>query len=342
MARIICIAAVLLALIAPVAPAAAAEYNTWASPPSTWAFASPAGNLTDEPSGLGASRRNPGHVIWENEAPRNGQGMLYAVSSGGLRKTFRFSPAGTGRPTASMLDFEDMAVGPCNGPGSGTCWWVGDIGHLSNDFSASAKRTFWLYRIPEPDITTTANNTQLTVTGRYPFTVPASIANEGRIAGSASTFDMETLMVHPKSGEIFVVTKGQNTGGKVYILKYPFPLTAGASREAKIVRTVQMPRAGSWNPTTLAGEGYHLVTGGDIHPDGRRFTLRTYGWIWEFRGSDWAAALAATAPVKLPKAGGDLDMQGEAFTYAPDGAKYFTIGEKTRTVTRYVVVFSKK
>lgn len=116
----------------------------------------------------------------------------------------------------------------------------------------------------------------------------------------------------------------------------------GAVTQLQVVKTYQMPHGPGWDPSTLAARGYHLVTGGDIHPDGRRYVLRTYGYIWEFRGSDFAAALASTAPVRLPKAGGSLDSQGEAIAYAPDGARYYTIGEKSKTVTRSVAYFNRQ
>jgi len=315
----------------------AGEYDAFSATAHTWRFQSPAGNLSDEPSGLGSSRTNPGVVYWENEAPRSGFGMVYAVDSGGLRKTLRFTPTG------GMLDFEDMGVGPCNGPGSGDCIWVGDIGKQSADFSASKKNTFWIYRMTEPVLAPTANGAVLPVTGRFGFTLPSSITSEGRkYGGSVSTYDMEALMVHPQTGDIYVVTKGQNTAGLIRILKYPRPMVSGAVQQLQIVKTYQMPHSSDWNPATLAGQGNHLVTGGDIHPDGRRFALRTYGRIWEFRGSSFAAALASTAPVKLPKAGGSLDMQGEAFTYSTDGARYFTIGEKSASVTRSLVYFDRR
>ena len=137
----------------------AAEYDFSSATMSSWRFASPSGNLSDEPSGLAASRKNPGNILWENEAPRNGLGMLYAVNSAGLQKALKF------RPSGSMFDFEDMAIGPCNGSYSGSCVWVGDIGKLSADFSASNKNTFWLYRMAEPDIAKTASGSELPVTG---------------------------------------------------------------------------------------------------------------------------------------------------------------------------------
>lgn len=201
-----------------VGPARSAEYNTFSSVVHSWQFASPSGNLTDEPSGLGASRRNPGSVFWENEAPRAGKGMVYAVNASGLQKTLRFTPTG------GMLDFEDMAVGPCNGSTGGNCLWVGDIGRVCADFAASKKNTFWLYRMAEPDLGATANGSTLPVTGRFGFTVPASIANEGRKpGGGTASYDFEAMMVHPKTGDIYVVTKGDNTAGLIRILKYPMP-----------------------------------------------------------------------------------------------------------------------
>lgn len=329
--------ALLLLGVAALAPSSAAEYNTFSGTVHTWAFRSPSGNTSDEPSGIAASRRNAGYVIWENEAARSGMGMLYAVTSSGLQKTFKFKPSG------SMFDFEDMAIGPCDGAGSSRCVWVGDIGRLSADFPASSKNTFWLYRMAEPNIAYTANNTQLTVTGRFGFTLPDTVRNEGKkTGGSTSSYDMEALMVHPGTGDVYLVTKGQNSGGLIRVMKYPRPFSSSTVKKLETVKTFQMPRSPSWNPSTLSGQGYHLVTGGDIHPDGRRFVLRTYGPIWEFRGATFADALRSTSPVSLPNASGALDNQGEAVGYAPDGSHYYTIAEASSTITRYVVYYNKQ
>lgn len=336
-------AVVLFALLCTlVAPAHAVEHKSFSSTPVVWPFTSPWGDLTDEPSGLGASRVNPGFVYWENEAVRNGRGMLYAVNAAGLQRSFSFALEGADRPTASMVDFEDMAMGPCNGPGSGNCIWVGDIGRVSADFPASAKKTFWLYRIAEPDIESTPDG-ELEVTGRFPFTVPAVVATEGKKkGGSTSSYDMEAMMVHPTTGEIFVVTKGANNGGLIRIMKYPGELAAGKPRQLTIVKTYQMPHSADWNPKTLRGRSNHLVTGGDIHPDGRRFILRTYTRIWELRGANWSAALASTSPVPLPRPSSSLEQQGEAVAYAHDGSRFFTLGEKSSKLTRNLVSFAGK
>jgi hypothetical protein len=298
-------------------------------------FASPSGDLTDEPSGLAASRRDPGTYLWQNEAPRNGGGMVYAVNPAGGVRSFWFSPAGPDRPSARMLDFEDMSAGPCEGPGLGSCLWVGDIGRVSADFPAANKDVFWLYRMPEPDVDASPNGTRLAVTGRYPFTLPQEITDEGRLSGgSTASYDMEALMVHPQSGALYVVTKGANTAGLVRILHYPMPLEAGVVKELEVVRTVQMPHSSSWNPATLAGQGNHLVTGADIHPDGTRFLLRTYGRIWEFGGRTFEEALADPSPTRLTRAPGALDHQGEAVAYTAAGTGYATLGEYSATTTR--------
>jgi hypothetical protein len=236
-----------------------------------------------------------------------------------------------------------MAAGPCAGaaqPGAPGCLWVGDIGRISADFPASSKHTFWLYRMPEPDVASAPNGTRLSVTGRFPFTVPDEIAREGRRpGGSSSSYDMEALMVHPQTGEIFVVTKGGNTAGLIRVLRYPMPLDSGVVKELEVVKTFQLPYSSDWNPATLVGRGNHLVTGADIHPAGNRFLLRTYGRIWEFRGSTFAGALADTRPDRLARPSGALDNQGEAVAYSADGTGYATLGEYSRTTTRSLCKF---
>lgn len=333
-------AAFLLLLAATaVAPANAAEFDDYVPVPDLLPFQSPAGDLTDEPSGLAVSRVNPGVVYWVDEAPRDGRAMIYAVDPAGTVTPLWFSPTWIGRPEAGMLDFEDLAVGPCDGPGSASCLWVGDIGHLSADFRAADKSTFWLYRIPEPDLARAPESARLSVTGIFPITVPAAVADESPAGGSRiRTYDLETLMVHPVTGEIYLVTKGQNTDGLVRVLRYPPIATAGVPRQLEVVTTIQIPHSPLWNPLTRVGEGFHLVTSGDIHPDGRRFLLRTYGQVLEFRGTDFASALTAE-PVGLPTPP-SVEIQGEAVAYSPDGASYYTLGERSRLVTRSLIRFA--
>ena len=146
-------------------------------------------------------------------------------------------------------------------------------------------------------------------------------------------------MVHPDTGDIYLVSKGGNTAGLIRVMRYPGPLSSGETKQLEVVATYQLPPSAAWNPTTGAGAGNHQVTGGDIRPGGTGFALRTYGRIWQFSGATFADALADPYPTQLKLPVPSLDQQGEAFAFSPDGSRYFTIGEKSSTLRRSIVYF---
>lgn len=182
---------------------------------------------------------------------------------------------------------------------------MGDIGRASGH-PPPAPTTFAVYRMKEPNIA--AGETSGTVTGeRFPFQYPDTPQNA------------EALMVHPTTGDIYVVTKNGTTGlSKVY--KFPSPLPAPDTMSTLIhVADLQMP---------LGPDGdFRSVTAGTIHPCADRFLLRTYRAVYEYRapaGAGFEAAFAAS-PVALTDT---AEGQGESIEYEPDGSGYFTMTER--------------
>jgi hypothetical protein len=236
-----------------------------------------------ELSGLAASRRNPGVYYAHNDSGDTAR--FFALSATGeALGVFTLS-------ATSATDWEDIAVGPCP---TGWCVHLGDIGD-----NAVARTGCAVIRVAEPEVAAAVG--EVTVTAeRFPFVYPDGAHNA------------ETLLVHPLSGDVYVVSKVAATPSKVY--RYPAPLQAGATVTLEHVADVTVP-AGSL-----------LVTGGDIHPTGARLLLRTYDHLWELRGApgaDFAALLAAT-PLSVPVA---TETQGEAVAYTVDGLGYVTASE---------------
>jgi hypothetical protein len=120
----------------------------------------------------------------------------------------------------------------------------------------------------------------------------------------------ETLMVHPATGDVYIVTKAI---GQSVVYRMKAPQTPDQAQVLSSIATLDIPNAG-------------LATGGAIHPTCERFILRTYDGLYEFiapAGAPFESAFAAT-PAPLPVAS---EPQGEAVTYLPDGKGYATASE---------------
>ena len=121
----------------------------------------------------------------------------------------------------------------------------------------------------------------------------------------------EALLVHPKSGRLFVIIK---MGGNPSVYEWPQPLVPGSMQTLVKVATLRLPEADS------------IVTGADFHPCGDRMLVRTTESLYELSAPGAAVeALFAATPVEVPLAA--QEPQGEAVTYSPDGRRYFTSSE---------------
>ena len=123
----------------------------------------------------------------------------------------------------------------------------------------------------------------------------------------------ETLLAHPQTGNLYIVTK--STSGTSLVLRIDAPTSPGAPQTLQTLRDLPLPTPGG-----------RLATGGDIHPCGDRFLLRTYDALLEYVAAPNTAfetAFAAT-PRPVPVA---TEPQGEAVTYLDDGRSYVTASE---------------
>lgn len=244
-----------------------------------------------EPSGLAASRITPGVLYVHNEDTT----AVVAISTTDASTRGSFNVA-----NVTPADWEDIATGPCP---TGQCIFMGDIGRVSANFPTPPS-TFAVYRIPEPNIGAGQTSGSLTAE-QFPFQYPDTPQNA------------ESIMVHPTTGDIYVITKAGSGLSKVY--KMPKPLPApGTMSTLVFVSNLQLPTNGDSN--------FASATAAAIHPCANRFLLRTYYKVYEYRAAAGAAfetAFAAT-PVSLTDT---VEGQGEAIEYAASGAGYFTMSE---------------
>lgn len=196
-----------------------------------------------ESSGLVASRSTPG-VYWTHNDSGDGP-FIYAFDiAGDSRGIFRVTGA-------QARDWEDIAAGP--GPQANRSYlYIGDIGD-NNDASDEVI----VYRVGEPELTSATRNQTKTRPGS---TEPAEAI---KLKYPDGKHDAEALLVHPTSGNIYIVTKVLMANPIVYEAAAPF--IAG--------KLVTMKRLGEVRVPSLFGG---VITGASVSPDGRRVALCDY------------------------------------------------------------------
>ncbi|MFJ8075510.1 WD40 repeat domain-containing protein [Streptomyces sp. NPDC096176] len=223
-----------------------------------------------ESSGLAASRAHPG-IYWthnDQDQPR-----IFGVDATTGETVATITLRGVGEPR----DMEAISVGP-----DGNIY-VGDIG----DNLDGSWDHVWIYRFPEPKQLRdqTVNATQFDV--KY--------ADGARNA--------EALMVHPKTGRVYIASKNEEGGG---LYEGPAALD---SRSTNVFRRIgEVP----W------------VTDGAFSPDGKELVLRSY---FSARGYEWKdGRLGADHRVRAP-----IQAQSESVTYTTDGTAlmFGTEGEQS-------------
>ncbi|MFF5566060.1 WD40 repeat domain-containing protein [Streptomyces sp. NPDC012623] len=212
-----------------------------------------------ESSGLAASRIHPG-VYWTHNDSAHPP-YIYAVDSRTGETVATVTLDGIGE----IRDAEAISLGPDGN------LYVGDIGDNLN----GSWDHVWIYRFPEPkqlkDVT--VRPTQFTV--RY--------ADGPR--------DAEAMMVHPKTGRVYIASKNRSGGG---LYEGPAELTASGTNTFR--RIGEVP----W------------VTDGAFSPDGDELTFRSY---FSARAYEWKnGRLGEHHAVSAP-----FQRQAESVTYTADG-----------------------
>jgi hypothetical protein len=248
-----------------------------------------------ESSGIVASRTTAG-LYWTHNDSGDGPFIYSFDRQGKSRGVWRVSGA-------AARDWEDIAAGP--GPERNRSYlYVGDIGD-----NEGQRTTIDVYRFVEPniraeDIRSTKSKPRLTERAeaihlRYP---------DGK-------HDAETLLVHPVTGDVYVITK--ELWGKANVYKAAAPLDPS--------RTIAMDHLGGLNIPSLLGG---FVTGGDISPDGRRVALCDYVRGYEITLGDPADRsfdAIWNEPIKVITLG--QRKQGEAICYRLDGKALLSTSE---------------
>jgi len=260
-------------------------------------------NLSDqrinESSGIARGDVTKG-ILWTHNDSGDGP-FLFAINKKG-ETLARFEIAG-----AKNVDWEDIANGP--GETGKPAIYVGDIGDNSKNRS-----DLFVYRIDEPAVDTTRTRVEATteLPDKYPFRYPDH------------PHDAETLLVHPTTGEIVIVTKEEDGVSGVYA--FPIPLKPSIPVTLEKVGTIVFKSQYLTGISSRLAMGERMATGGSVSPDGRKIVIRTYlmGYEWKIApGASIAQALKGTPrQIALP-----LVRQGESICYSTDGRSLFMTSE---------------
>ena len=234
-----------------------------------------------ESSGVAVSRVHDG-VYWTHN-DSGWEPELFAVDEDGARL------ATVQVDGAENRDWEDLAIGPCDGQES--CLYIADTGD-----NRLVRDTLVIYRVPEPPLEDGAEVAADSLPLVLPdgprdieavFFLPGAPSDAGR----------------PTEGSLHLVTKGR--GGPIKQYRYEGPFRAGETAEVEKVarlsdRRPLLPR---------------MVTGAAATSDGRRVAVRTYESLHFFRPqASGALPRDPLATVNLKPLG---EPQGEAVAFGP-------------------------
>jgi len=252
-----------------------------------------------ESSGIAASRRNT-DIFWTHNDSGDGP-FIYAFDRQGKhRGVWRVVGAGA-------VDWEDMAIGP--GPRRGLSYlYIGDIGDNSKKRSQIA-----VYRVAEPRITPKDSSS----TVRNPR--ETGVADVIRLKYPDGKYDAETLLIHPLTGDLYIITKVRGAAARVYKLRAPAP-KSGVSTLSYV---------GEFRfPNPFLG----FVTGGAISPDGHRVAISDYFGACELILPDRRGIafdeIWKQSPIPVDIGGfPEVRRQGEAICYSADGLALLATSE---------------
>lgn len=254
--------------------------------------------MIDESSGVTASRCKP-DVFWTHNDSGGGPYVYAFDVKGALLGVWEVEGA-------KNEDWEDIASAK---EADGKCYlYIGDIG--DNELS---RDSVIVYRIQEPDISTGS------VPRKKDDSVRTDKADEIEFSYPDGSLNAESLLIHPSSLDIYVVTKERSTEARVFRLRNSVRRNPGGKSKlmSESVGKVTMP-------AILGG----FLTGGEISPDGRRVVICDYVGAYE---------------LSLPKDEEDFDSvwkstpkfietgpreQGESVAYSIDGKALYLTSEK--------------
>lgn len=192
------------------------------------------------------------------------------------------------------VDMEDLSLVPCD---VGTCIYVADIGD-----NKELRTSYELVKVAEPDV----------IGAGLTAVVPATHMKYEY--GDGLSHNAETLLIHPITGEIGIVTKNSE-GGESTIWRGPSPWPPNG------IETVTL--TGSVSPLNA----FEAFSSGGVHPLGHGILLRTLTAVYFFPALGPDAPIAETlsqTPCSLPV---PSQSKGEGISWLLSGKGYVANSE---------------
>jgi hypothetical protein len=253
-----------------------------------------ASNDVTESSGIAASKCQP-DVFWTHNDSGD-DAFIFAINEKG-------DDLGTWRvQNAQNDDWEDIAEFK---DASGHCFiYIGDIGD-----NGKKRPEHTVYRVKEPNVSAADAGSNR----KNPhMTDPAEMM---KFSYPDKNYNAETLMVHPSTGDIYVLTKVVDGPSSVYKIKPAFG--SASTTAAEKIGEVAVPNVPNGH-----------LTGGDIAPDARHVVVCDYSAAYELTLPEKTGnfdEIWKQKPVTIDL--GELD-QGEAVGYTADGNSIIATSEK--------------
>jgi hypothetical protein len=259
-------------------------------------------DVIDESSGIAASRCNTG-VYWTHNDSGD-DAFLYGFDLKGEK-------LGVWRvPAAKNIDWEDIAEFKDK---DGKCFlYVSDTGNNKRE-----RGQLTIYKVPEPQVSPDDKDS---TKSRPVWTSPA---DEIKIEYPDSRYDAETLMVHPQTGDIYVMTKSYTHEALIYKLVAPYdPEKVNTMKQIGTMSVPAFPNG--------------TLTGGDISPDGKRAVICDYFNAYEFILPDPAKNFDEIWKQKPQVIELGPRKTGESIAYSADG-KFIIAGSEGKNSPLIVV-----
>ncbi|MBX3242926.1 MAG: hypothetical protein KF685_00475 [Acidobacteria bacterium] len=246
-----------------------------------------------ESSGVAASRCQE-NVLWTHNDSDDGPFIFALDPQGRNLGTWKVA-------NSENVDWEDIVAFK---DADGRCYLL--IADTGNNYRK--RNVLKIYRVEEPSVTNKSLET------RRRNSLVTEPAENFSFSFEDGAHDAETILVHPASGNIYLVTKNITSAAGVYKLE-PFHTTP--DQTAIKVGNISVPAVPNG-----------LITGGDISPDGRRVTVCDYFGAYELTLPENASDFDKIWETRAIRFDIGKRAQGEAITYADDGNTLYATSEK--------------
>lgn len=247
-----------------------------------------------ESSGIAVSRCNE-NVLWTHNDSGD-KAYIFALNQKGEKLgTWKVSGA-------ENFDWEDIAT---RKEKSGECFlYIADIGN-----NKRTRGEMTIYRVKEPKV----SDENKSSSKKNPLTTETAEAI--KFDYPEMRHDAETLMIHPETGDIYVISKRLSGAAAVYKLK--------ANYEKEKTNTLE--KIADFEVPAIPNG---LFTGGDISPDGKHAVICDYFAAYEIDLPANAKSFDEIWKQKPEMIELGKRDQGETVGYSTDGKSIFATSEK--------------